>query len=456
MSLAYLAFRNMVSKPLNLLLSLLLLVLSVSLVTFVLQFSKQLNGQLDKNIAPFDMVVGAKGSPLQLVLSSVLHVDDPTGNIPMEESEFLEKSPLVSEAIPVSYGDNHMGYRILGTTMGYLDKYNASLSEGELFTKSFEVVVGSTVAKNLDLQLGSQFFGSHGLASNSIETHEDHPYTVTGILKSNGSVIDGLIITNLESVWESHDHNHEEQVGVDEEHHSEDVHDYEGEHEHDHGDEGEHDHDHEHLDEAHHHDDDHQESDAHDEEHHHEDEDHEEREITAMLVTFRNPLAMVQLPRFINENTNMQAALPGFEIQRLMNLLGSGVKTINGIALAILLVSGLSIFISLLKTIRERRQELALLRTYGLSTFQLLGLVFLEGLFLTLLGFLLGWILGRVGIWAASFITQANYGYGLEMNGPDTNEMILFALTILITILATLLASTSIFKLNISKTLSNA
>ncbi|MCL6274623.1 ABC transporter permease [Muricauda sp. 2012CJ35-5] len=430
MSLAYLAFRNMVSKPLNLLLSLLLLVLSVSLVTFVLQFSKQLNRQLDKNIAPFDMVVGAKGSPLQLVLSSVLHVDDPTGNIPMEESEFLEKSPLVSEAIPVSYGDNHMGYRILGTTMGYLDKYNVSLSEGELFAKSFEVVVGSTVAKNLDLQLGSQFFGSHGLASNSIETHEDHPYTVTGILKSNGSVIDGLIITNLESVWESHDHDHEEQVGVDEEHHSKDVHDHKGEH----------DHDHEHVNEA----------------HHHEEEDHEDREITAMLVTFRNPLAMVQLPRFINENTSMQAALPGFEIQRLMNLLGSGVKTINGIALAILLVSGLSIFISLLKTIRERRQELALLRTYGLSTFQLLGLVFLEGLFLTLLGFLLGWILGRAGIWAASFITQTNYGYGLEMNGPDTNEMILFALTILITILATLLASTSIFKLNISKTLSNA
>ena len=165
---------------------------------------------------------------------------------------------------------------------------------------------------------------------------------------------------------------------------------------------------------------------------------------------------MVQLPRFINENTNMQAALPGFEVQRLLGLLGSGIKTINGIALAILLVSGLSIFISLLKTIRERKQELALLRIYGLGTAQLLWVVFLEGLFLTLLGFFLGWLLGRIGIWVTSFITEASYGYHLQLTGLDATELSFLGATLLITLAATLLASISIFKLNISKTLSDA
>ncbi len=164
---------------------------------------------------------------------------------------------------------------------------------------------------------------------------------------------------------------------------------------------------------------------------------------------------MVQLPRFINENTSMQAALPGFEVQRLMGLLGSGVQTINGIALAILLVSGLSIFISLLKTIRERRQELALLRTYGLRTGQLLGLALLEGLFLSLIGFVLGWLLGRLGIWGASQYMQATYGYALKIVGPEMFELFLLGLTIVLAVVATLLASLSIFKLNVAKTLSD-
>ena len=117
MRLGYLAYKNLISKPLNMVLSLLLLVLSISLVTFVLQLSDQLSGQMDKNITPVDMVVGAKGSPLQLVLSSVLHVDAPTGNIKLKEKALIQKHPFVDVAIPVSYGDNYRGYRILGTEL---------------------------------------------------------------------------------------------------------------------------------------------------------------------------------------------------------------------------------------------------------------------------------------------------------------------------------------------------
>ena len=395
MKLGYLAFRNMVSKPLNLLLSLLLLSLSVSLVTFVLQLSQQLGGQLSKNIAPFDMVVGAKGSPLQLVLSSVLHIDAPTGNIKLSEAATIQKHPFVESGIPVSYGDNYKGYRILGTEPQYLERYHAELDEGELYKKSFEVVAGSSVAQKLGLKLGDKIVSSHGLIDGGGDSHDEHPFIIKGILKPSGTVVDQLLITTLESIWEAHDHGEEDQ-----------------EHE-------------------------------------------EDKEITSLLVRFKSPLGMVQLPRFINENTSMQAALPGFEVQRLMGLLGSGVQTVNGIALAILLVSGLSIFISLLKTIRERKQELALLRTYGLRTRQLLGLALLEGTFLAVIGFIIGWLFGRLGIWVVSLYLQASYGYGLQLNGPEVFELFLFVLILMLAMIATLLASRSIFKLNVAKTLSN-
>ncbi|WP_422080589.1 ABC transporter permease [Ulvibacterium sp.] len=423
MKLSYLAYRNMVSKPLNLFLSLLLLLLSVSLVTFVIQVSKQLDGQLNKNIAPFDMVVGAKGSPLQLVLSSVLHVDVPTGNIKLNEVATIQRHPFIQTAIPVSYGDNYKGYRILGTKVGYLDLYNARLMEGKLYEKSFEVVAGNTVAQKLGIKVGDNFVSSHGLASSGGEAHGEHPFVVTGILKSTGTVVDRLLITNLESIWEVHDH------GEDEHNTKDDAHE-----------------------EGH----DHEEDDHHEEEVETLEERKEEKEITSLLIKFKSPLGMVQLPRFINENTSMQAALPGFEVQRLMGLLGSGVQTVNGIALVILLVSGLSIFISLLKTIRERRQELALLRIYGLRTGQLLSLALLEGLLLAIIGFLSGWFVGRLGIWAVSRYTQDSYGYGLQVTGPDKMEFLFLGLTLGIALMATLLASRSIFKLNVAKTLSDA
>ncbi|MGD1946143.1 MAG: ABC transporter permease [Croceivirga sp.] len=447
----------MISKPLNMVLSLLLLVLSVSLVTFVLQLSEQLNGQMGKNITPVDMVVGAKGSPLQLVLSSVLHIDTPTGNIKLEEAKLIMRHPFVGSAIPVSYGDNFKGYRILGTEVNYFDSYGVKISDGRLYESTFELVAGSTVAQKLGLKLGDKVVGSHGLAAIGGEAHDDKPYTIVGILQPSGKVVDQLLICNLKSVWDAHDHGEEDEGHEDEENQDNTSHEHnDEEHEHNHESiEPTHDdhHDHEHDEGEHHHDEEHEgQNGAGDHNHEHD----EEKEITSLLIKFKNPIGLVQLPRFINENTNMQAALPGFEVQRLMGLLGSGVKTLNGIAIAILLVSGFSIFISLLKTIRERRQELALLRTYGLGTGKLLFLVLCEGLFLAFIGFIVGWLFGRLALFMASKFIESGYGYVLQINGPNFVELVLLGVTLLIGVIAVFLASTSIFKLNISKVLGDA
>lgn len=426
MNLLYIAYRNMVSKPLSMVLSLVLLVLSVSLVTFILQLSQQINGQMAQNIGPVDMVVGAKGSPLQLVLSSVLHIDAPTGNISLNEAQAIKNHPFVGSAIPISYGDNYRGYRILGTEHAYLENYQVKLSHGRLFQKPFELVVGNAVAKKLELKIGDKVTSSHGLTASTIDAHKDHPYSIVGIIEPMGTVIDQLLICDLESIWDAHNHVKENDEDGDHE---------QKEHE---------DHAHKQLE---------SESEEHNEEEGHMEED---KEITSLLVKFKSPLGLVQLPRFINENTNMQAALPGFEVQRLNGLLGAGVKTINGIALSILLVSGFSIFISLLKTIRERRQELALLRTYGLGTKKLLVLVLFEGLFLAFFGFLLGWMLGRMALMGASTYIESEYGYALQISLPTVQELIFLIATLIIAVIAVICASTSIFKMNISKILADA
>tara|TARA_B100001093_G_scaffold484367_1_gene517718 strand:- start:10104 stop:11384 length:1281 start_codon:yes stop_codon:yes gene_type:complete len=426
MKLSYLAFKNMVSKPLNLLLSLLLLSLSVFLVTFTLQFGQQVDRQLSKNIAPVDMTVGAKGSPLQLVLSSVLHADAPTGNINYKDIVFLQNHPFVKTSIPISYGDNYKGFRILGTEADYLELYNTQLSEGFVFKRPFEVVAGANVVKRLGLKIGDSFVSSHGLANSSIETHKEHPFTIKGILKSTGTVVDNLLITGLESIWLVHDHDEEQKYSEANLNHEE--HD-----EHDHDDE--------------HHNHDGEEIHA---------EQNENKEITSLLVKFKNPLGMVQLPRSINENTTLQAALPSFEIQRLERLLGSGEQTVLGIALIILIVSSISIFISILKNIRERKQELALLRIYGLGTWQLLRLALFEGFYLAFIGFVLGWFFSRFGIWVVSQYVQKLNGYGFEIYPPDIIELQLLGIILVIAFVAALIASRSTFQLNIAKTLSNA
>ena len=390
MRMIRLALRNLIARPLSLLLNLLLLTLSISLITFAIQLSNQLGDQLNRNIAPFDMVVGAKGSPLQLVLSSVLHLDDPTGNIHFSKVKPLMTHPFVDYAIPVSYGDNYKGFRILGTEPVYLEQYKAQLMRGTLFTEPLQVVVGANVASKLALKVGDQFVGTHGLVASEMNEHDDSPYRVTGILAPTQTVLDQLIVTSLESVWATH---------------AKEV------------------------------------------------ESNSEQEITSLLVKFKSPMGLVQIPRSINQNSMMQAALPGMEVQRLQGLMGVGIQAIKGISLAILMVSGLSIFIGLLKNIRERKPEVALLRVYGYSRWQLLQLVLSEGIMLCLAGSIFGWLVGRLGLLVFSIYTQRSYGFPLKITSVDFQELYLFLVVLALSLIASLAVAIPVFRLQVAKVL---
>ena len=401
MNIWNISLQNIKSKPLYTFLSVFILSLSIALLLGIQQLKKSLKNQIENNLSSIDLVIGAKGSPLQLVLASVLHIDNPTGNISYTAAQKISKNPMVKLAVPISYGDNYKGFRIVGTTHEYTSLYNAELENGRRVKKSMEVVLGNSIAQQLGLKIGDTLLSSHGLVENSIDVHSDK-LTVVGILKPTQKVIDRLIITNLQSVWDVHTHEEKE------------TH---------------HDHEHEH--------------------------EEEEKEITSLLVTFKNPRALLSLPRKINKQTNMQAVLPKYELDKLYENTGIGFKLIAGFAYLILLISGVILFTSLYKIVKERAFDLAILRTYGASNFQLIRIIAYEGFIIGITAFILGYVLIKVGIrFIVKFVNNNPNLYRLE--DLSFQELLNTGISVSILIIVSIiLAIYPILKMDISTIISN-
>ena len=333
------AWRYLWSRPLAAALNLLLLSLGLASITFLLLVSHQISQAFERDLAGIDVVVGAKGSPMQLILSGVFHLDVPTGNVPLAAVKALETHPLVAKIIPISLGDSFRGFRIVGTTLEYIRHYDAQLAQGALWTQPMEAVIGAQVARQTGLKVGDSFAGTHGLGGGG-DVHRQTPYTVVGVLAPSATVLDRLVLTATESVWKVH----ETDTALD----AEDQKILE-----------------------------------------------EEREVTLALIQYKTPLAAVTFPRFINSTTEMQAAAPAVEITRLLSMVGVGTDVLKALAGVLLLTAGLSVFIALWGAVRERRADLALLRMLGAPPRKIAGLLLCEALWLALLATVLGVLAGQ-------------------------------------------------------------
>jgi putative ABC transport system permease protein len=335
------AWRYLWSRPLGAALNVLLLSLGLASITFLMLVSYQLDKAFDRDLAGIDLVVGAKGSPMQLILSGVFHIDVPPGNVPLKAVRTLEQHPMVDMVIPISLGDNLRGFRIVGTSHAYVSHYDAKLADGKLWDSGtpMQAVVGATAAQKLGLAVGNNFVGAHGLGAGG-HLHGDNPYTVVGILAPSGSVLDRLILTDTTSVWKVH----EDYTAVD-----------------------------------------------------YDDRKvmEEEREVTLALIHYKTPLAAMSFPRYINTSTEMQAAAPALEITRLLNMLGLGTDVLRAFAGVLLLTAGLSVFIALWSAVRERSGDLALLRMLGAPPGRVAALLVCEALWLGVLAAILGLLLGQ-------------------------------------------------------------
>ena len=399
MKLWQLASAYLRERPLNTFLNIFLLALGVAMIVVLLLFSSQVEDRLSKDSQGIDMVVGAKGSPLQLILSSIYQIDMPTGNISLTDAKKLSKHPMIKTIVPLALGDAFRGFRIVGTEHSYLKLYDAKLAQGELWTKPLDAVLGAKVARISALKIGDNFTGSHGLGAGGGE-HEAAPFKVVGILAETGSVADRLVLTGIDSVWKMHEHHSEK------EDHATD---------HDDSDEG--------------------------------------KEVTSLLIQYRTPLAGASLPREVNRLSAMQAASPAFETARLLSLVGFGVDTLRAFALVLMASALLSMFIALTNMLDERRYDLAIMRTLGAGNRWLFALVIMQGLILALAGALIGIALGHLAAQALGMwfnMTQQMAFTGLTW---VKEEWWLIAIALLVGAIAAILPAIRAYRTDIASTL---
>lgn len=393
-----LAWHQLIRRPVQTVINALIMGLGIAMVALLLLGQAQFEERMKRDGRGIDLVVGAAGSPMQIILSSVYHVDIPTGNIPLDAArEVMEREPAVSRVIPVALGDNFDGFRIVGTEHGYVDHYDAELIEGRLWKASMEAVVGAEVAAHTGLTMGDEFAGAHGLGRGG-HVHDYSPYTVVGVLAYTGSVLDRLILTPVDSVWDVHEPDHDP--------------DQLREHDHEH----EHEHDHEHHDET---------GDAEHDRAHDGDEgtppdgrpQAADRQVTALLVSYASPIAASRLPREIDDNTPWQSAEPAFQTARLATMIApamAGLRVFGGL---LILASLLSVFAVLYQNLRERRYDFAVMRAIGAGPADVFRLTLVEGFLMVVIGLAVGLVLGHaateiVGTWLLA-------GRALGLTGVD-------------------------------------
>ncbi len=355
-------------RPLTWAFHVLTLAIGVAIVLSLLLADRAAEARFTRDLAGIDLVVGAKGSPLQLVLSAVFQMDTPTGNIPLAQAERFSRMPLVKTAVPLSMGDSYRGARIVGTTAEYPKLYGAQLAQGRLWSRPMEAVIGADLARRQGLKVGQSFVGSHGFTPGG-EQHEHSPYVVVGILRPTGAVVDRLILTDLESVWEIHEH---EEGEVEEPGHHDD-----------------HDHDKAAAPEP-----------AHD------------PEVTALLIRYRSAMGAVVMPGQVRATPDLQAAAPPVEMARLFALLGSGLDLLKTVGLVVLGLSGVGFLVGLIGAVSQRRRDLALLRALGAPPRRLLAIVAAEALLLGAAGGLLGILGARALMFAVATVSAG------AMSGP--------------------------------------
>ena len=375
--------------------SILLMILGVTIITLSVLVNQITKNTFTKNNPDLDVVVGAKGSPLQLVLSSIHHIDIPTGNISYKNAKKIMKHPAIKFGVPISLGDNFQNYRIVGTDKKFLKLYDAELEIGSMWEKPMQSVIGSNVANFTKLKIDKFFVGSHGLIDTG-DIHSEQPYKVVGILKKTGTILDNLIITSLDSVWNLHSNQNDILKNSD------------------------------------------------------------NLEVTALLLKYKNKTSVFSFPRLINKNTSMQAASPNLEISKLFKLTGEAHKIINYLSIIIVSLSFAGILFTLLNNINERKYDLAILRTLGFTRERIFSIILIEGMTISILGSFIGLILGGIVYKCIEFFSLLGRNIVTGQLDFIYEILTIWFVILIISFLTCLIPGIKVYKQNIRNTLLNS
>ena len=372
----------------------LLMILGMTIITVSILVNQITKDTFNKNNPNLDVIVGAKGSPLQLVLSSIHHIDIPTGNISYKNAKNIIKHPAIKFGVPISLGDNFQNFRIVGTEKKFFKLYNAQIETGSIWRKPMQSVIGFNVANSTKLKIDKFFVGSHGLIDTG-DVHAEQPYKVVGVLKKTGTILDNLIITSLDSVWLLHSNKNDIKNSRD------------------------------------------------------------SLEVTALLLKYKNKTSAFSFPRLINRNTNMQAASPNLEISKLFKLTGEAHKAINYLSILIVSLSFAGILFTLLNNISERRYDLAVLRTLGFSKEKIFSIILIEGMTISFLGSFIGLIFGGIVYKSIEYFSLLGKNIIAGQFELIYELIVVWFIILIISFVACLIPCIKAYKQNIRSTLLN-
>jgi putative ABC transport system permease protein len=397
LAFTYLRTRSLVSA-----LTILSVALGLGLAIMVLVLLRQTTDTLQNESGNWDLVVGAKGSPLQVVLNGLYYLDAPTGNIDVAIWHKLQQDPAVEEVVPLTMGDNYLGWPIIGTEQAFFSGRSAAgggplLASGRQFAKPFEIVAGAEVARRQQLHLGQELVGAHGWTK-SDDLHPQFPYTLVGILAPTGASLDRALYTDYHSTWIVHSHPDEDEKPAP----------------------------------------------GHD----------PTKEVTSLLLKLHQPGYRFQLQQEINTHEIALAASPAEEINKLSaTLLAPLQGVLLLVAYLVIIVSALSILISLYLTIFQRRRDLAIFRSLGATRADVFRLITLEAALLSGLGVVAGWLLGHGALAALYPVIITRFGLSISPWQVLPVELAIGVSVWLLGVLAGLLPAVVAYRLPVAETL---
>ncbi len=351
MKLLPLTIKSALNRRLSLSLTILSIAISVMLLLGVDQIRKQAKSHFVNTISQTDLIVGARSGPINLLLYSVFRIGNATNNVSWQSYQELSSLPQVAWSIPLSLGDSHRGFRVIGTNTDYFQYYRfagdrqVELAQGKIFDHVYDVVLGADVAQQLGYSLGEQIIVSHGLSSAAFADHDDKPFTVTGILKKTGTPIDRSLHVPLEGIsaihidWQSGTRsplrlNAEQTLKM----------------------------------------------------------DLQPKEITAFMLGLKNRIATFRVQRQINEYNSepLLAIIPGATLTTLWQLLGTFEVILLAVSTLVLIAGLIGMLTTIISSLNERRREMAILRSIGAHPHHIVLLFMFETLIIVGLGILVG------------------------------------------------------------------
>ena len=411
MPIATLAWQSLMNRRFTAALTVISVALSVTLLVGVERLRNETRSSFSNTISGTDLIVGARSGPAQLLLYSVFRIGDATNNMSWKSYLDLSNHPKVAWAVPLSLGDSHRGFRVLGTTKDYFQHYRHArqkalqLAQGRVFDDVYEAVIGSEVAQKLNYKPGDQIILAHGASDVAFARHGDKPFRVVGILEPTGTPVDHTVHVGLEGLeaihigWQygaplSGTATTAEQAR--------------------------------HLDLT-------------------------PKTITAVLLGLKSKVSTFQVQRFINEYPQepLSAILPGVALNQLWNLIGIAENALLLVSVFVVIVGMFGMLTALMTGLNERRREMAILRSVGARPAHVFALIMGEAGFLTLLGVLLGFAALHTILLVARPIMESQFGISLAFGAPSFTEAGLLASVILAGFLVGVIPSYRAYKLSL-------